>query len=56
MQIGYLKAFSDNYLWFIQHERDLFVVDLGSSTVVLDYIITTGLDYFIKLRELRNNF
>ncbi len=44
MQIGYLKAFSDNYIWFIQHERDLIVVDPGSSTVVLDYIITNKLN------------
>jgi hydroxyacylglutathione hydrolase len=44
MQIGYLKAFSDNYIWFIQHERDLIVVDPGASSVVLDYIITNKLN------------
>ncbi len=44
MQIGYLKAFSDNYIWFIQHERDLIIFDPGHSSVVLDYIINNKLN------------
>jgi hydroxyacylglutathione hydrolase len=44
MQIGYLKAFTDNYIWFIQHEQDFIVIDPGSSGIVLDYIIPRELN------------
>lgn len=44
MQIGYLKAFSDNYIWFIQYKSDIIVVDPGSSIEVLDYIISNKLN------------
>lgn len=38
MKIGYLNAFKDNYIWFIQENTDLIVVDPGESDVVLSYI------------------
>lgn len=38
MKIGYLKAFKDNYIWFIQDNTDLIVIDPGESDVVLSYI------------------
>lgn len=38
MKIGYLNAFKDNYIWFIQDKNDLIVIDPGESQVVLNYI------------------
>lgn len=44
MQIGYLNAFTDNYIWFIQNNHDLVVIDPGESAVVIDYITTNQLN------------
>lgn len=38
-----IKAFSDNYIWLIQEEKDAVVVDPGEAGVVLDYLEENGL-------------
>lgn len=38
MKIGYLNAFKDNYIWFIQENEELIVIDPGESEVILQYI------------------
>ena len=38
MIIHPIKAFSDNYIWCIQEETDVVVVDPGKASVVLDYL------------------
>lgn len=38
MKIGYLKAFTDNYIWFIQDNHNLIVVDPGEASPVLEYL------------------
>ena len=43
MQIGHLKAFTDNYIWFIREGNDIIVIDPGESAVVLNYIISNRL-------------
>lgn len=44
MQIKYLKAFADNYIWLIEHNQQVIVVDPGASLNVLDYIIAHNLE------------
>ncbi len=43
MQIKYLKAFADNYIWLIIHQQQIIVVDPGESYNVLNYIIDNNL-------------
>ena len=38
MIIHPIKAFSDNYIWCIQEETEVVVVDPGEAGVVLDYL------------------
>ncbi|WP_301107208.1 hydroxyacylglutathione hydrolase [Sporosarcina sp.] len=38
MLIHPIKAFSDNYIWYIQEETEAVVVDPGEASVVLDYL------------------
>ncbi|PIC72917.1 hydroxyacylglutathione hydrolase [Sporosarcina sp. P17b] len=38
MNIHPIKAFSDNYIWCIQEETEVVVVDPGKASVVLDYL------------------
>lgn len=44
MNIGYLNAFSDNYIWFIQENKDLVVIDPGESAGVLEYLKQNNLN------------
>lgn len=44
MNIHYLKALEDNYIWFIQAENQILVVDPGESQPVLDYLKEQELD------------
>lgn len=38
MIIHPIKAFADNYIWCIQYENEVVVVDPGNAEIVLDYI------------------
>lgn len=38
MHIYPIKAFSDNYIWCIQEETEVVVVDPGKASVVLEYL------------------
>ena len=38
MIIHPIKAFSDNYIWCIQDEKEVVVVDPGEAKDVLDYL------------------
>lgn len=42
-KIGYLNAFTDNYIWFIRSGEEIIVIDPGESLQVLDYIISNKL-------------
>ncbi|MFN7094153.1 MAG: hydroxyacylglutathione hydrolase [Burkholderiales bacterium] len=44
MEIKYLNAFKDNYIWLLQNNFDLIVVDPGDATPVLDYITANKLN------------
>lgn len=38
MKINYIKAFSDNYIWTIENENGIVVVDPGESARVEEYL------------------
>ncbi|NMW84980.1 hydroxyacylglutathione hydrolase [Peptoniphilus sp. AGMB00490] len=38
MNINYIKAFEDNYIWTIEREDKIIVVDPGDSVPVLNYL------------------
>lgn len=42
MEIQYVKAFTDNYIWIIEDENELIVVDPGESQPVFDYLEHTN--------------
>lgn len=42
MDIVPLRAFEDNYIWLLEHERQVTAVDPGDATPVLDYLSATG--------------
>jgi hydroxyacylglutathione hydrolase len=44
INIHYLKAFNDNYIWLIKRNLDVVVVDPGVDKSVLDYIIANKLN------------
>ena len=42
MNINHLNAFSDNYIWILESEGKVAVVDPGDAKPVHDYIEKTG--------------
>ncbi|MBS0322494.1 MAG: hydroxyacylglutathione hydrolase [Proteobacteria bacterium] len=42
MEIKFVRAFADNYIWLICHEGRVAVVDPGDTTPVLDYLRQSG--------------
>ena len=48
MEINYLKAFSDNYMWTMESNGKFAIVDPGDPKPVHEYIKNTGL----KLTEI----
>lgn len=43
MKIKYLKAFKDNYIWLIEHDQKLIVIDPGQSPQVINYITANNM-------------
>ena len=38
-KIGYIKAFTDNYIWFLDNSKEIIIIDPGESEKILEYII-----------------
>ena len=47
MDINFIKAFNDNYIWTIEKDGKLIVVDPGDAGPVIDYLKNKKLDYII---------
>jgi len=47
MNINYIKAFNDNYIWTIEKDGKVIVVDPGDAGPVIDYLKGRNLDYII---------
>lgn len=47
MNINFIKAFNDNYIWTIEKDGKLIVVDPGDAGPVIDYLKNKKLDYII---------
>ncbi|WP_277222356.1 hydroxyacylglutathione hydrolase [Peptoniphilus vaginalis] len=47
MDIRYIKAFNDNYIWTIEKGGNIIVVDPGDAGPVIDYLRGRNLDYII---------
>lgn len=68
IEIKYLKAFKDNYIWLIQAKDEVIVIDPGQSQQIIDYIIKNKLklnsiflthshtDHVGGVADLLNNF
>ena len=47
MIINYIKAFNDNYIWTIEKDDKVLVVDPGDAAPVIDYLRDKNLDYIL---------
>ena len=47
MNINFIKAFNDNYIWTIVKDCKVLVVDPGDAGPVIDYLKGRNLDYII---------
>lgn len=47
MNINYIKAFNDNYIWTIENDGKTLVVDPGDAGPVIDYLKNRKLDYIL---------
>ena len=47
MKINFIKAFNDNYIWTIEKDGKVLVVDPGDAGPVIDYLKGRNLDYII---------
>lgn len=47
MNINYIKAFNDNYIWTIEKDGKTLVVDPGDASPVIDYLKNKNLDYIL---------
>ncbi len=47
MNINFIKAFNDNYIWTIEKDGKLIVVDPGDAGPVIDHLKNKKLDYII---------
>lgn len=44
MIINCFKAFSDNYIWFIQKDKEIVVIDPGEAPSIITYLRAQGLN------------
>lgn len=66
MNINFIKAFNDNYIWTIEKDGKVIVVDPGDAGPVIDYLKNKNLDYIILthkhmdhvggVKELKNKY
>ena len=66
MIINYIKAFNDNYIWTIEKDDKVLVVDPGDAGPVIDYLRDKKLDYILLthkhmdhvggVKELKNKY
>ncbi|MEQ3346294.1 hydroxyacylglutathione hydrolase [Peptoniphilus senegalensis] len=66
MFINYIKAFNDNYIWTIENDGEVLVVDPGEEAPVIDYLKNRKLDYILLthkhmdhvggVKELKNKY
>ena len=66
MDINYIKAFNDNYIWTIEKEDKIIVIDPGDAGQVIDYLKDKKLDYILLthkhmdhvggVKELKNKY
>lgn len=66
MLINYIKAFNDNYIWTIEKDGKILVVDPGDAGPVIDYLKDKKLDYILLthkhmdhvggVKELKNKY
>lgn len=66
MNINYIKAFNDNYIWTIENDGEVLVVDPGEEAPVIDYLKNRKLDYILLthkhmdhvggVKELKNKY
>ena len=66
MNIKYIKAFNDNYIWTIEKDGKILVVDPGDASPVIDYLKNKNLDYILLthkhmdhvggVKELKNKY
>ena len=47
MIINYIKAFNDNYIWTMEKDDKVLVVDPGDAAPVIDYLKDKKLDYIL---------
>lgn len=47
MIINYIKAFNDNYIWTMEKDDKVLVVDPGDAGPVIDYLRDKKLDYIL---------
>lgn len=66
MIINYIKAFNDNYIWTMEKDDKVLVVDPGDASPVIDYLRDKNLDYILLthkhmdhvggVKELKNKY
>ena len=66
MIINYIKAFNDNYIWTMEKDDKVLVVDPGDAAPVIDYLKNKKLDYILLthkhmdhvggVKELKNKY
>ncbi|MBS6720124.1 MAG: hydroxyacylglutathione hydrolase [Peptoniphilus harei] len=66
MIINYIKAFNDNYIWTMEKDDKVLVVDPGDASPVIDYLKDKNLDYILLthkhmdhvggVKELKNKY
>ena len=66
MFINYIKAFNDNYIWAMEKNGKVLVVDPGDADPVIDYLKDKNLDYILLthkhmdhvggVKELKNKY
>lgn len=47
MNINFIKVFNDNYIWTIEKDGKVLVIDPGDAGPVIDYLKNKKLDYII---------
>ena len=47
MFINYIKAFDDNYIWTIEKDDKIIVVDPGEASPLINYLKDKNLDYIL---------
>jgi hydroxyacylglutathione hydrolase len=42
-KIHYIRAFTDNYIWFVANNKEIILIDPGDATAIIPYITTHNL-------------